>query len=302
MSAAPQGDKYMKKGDDALNSWNIFKSNNSKYEEARDYYEKAAVQYKSNSVFDKAGEAYERFAAMVAKIPGEMKDIDYARGMEDAGKMYLNAHKKEKAKAMFVEAAEAYGRTGKRGAATAFEAAADACEDRNEKKELLLRAYASHREKGSKVSATSILTKVAFCDVQGYAFQSAMDLFDQLGRDALDDSLTRVSAFRTLFLALLANLAQLGGHQQPALSVSPGEVLANLRQRFSLYQQLDTNFTKNCREHMLITEILQAIDAGSVEAYDAAVKSFRKVCPIEAPQQLMLKEGREGITSANLIL
>lgn len=297
-----QGDKYMKKGDDTLNSWNIFKSNNTKCEEARDYYEKAAVQYKSNSVFDKAGEAYERIGAMVLKIPSELKDMDYARAMEDAGKMYVNAQNAEKAKAMFVEAAEAYSRTGKRGAAGAFEAAADACTDRNEKKELLLRAYGSHREKGSKVSATSILTKVAFCDVQGYAFQSAMDLFDQLGREALEDSLTRVSAFRVLFLALLANLAQLGGHQQPPLSVSPAEVLESLRQRFQLYQQLDTNFTKNCREHMLITELLQAIDTCSVEAYDAAVKSFRRVCPLEAPQQLMLKEGREGITSGGMIL
>lgn len=299
---ASKGDTFVKKAEEHLNSWNFFKSSSEKNEKATDYYEKAANAYKMESDFEKAGACFEKAAKLSLKSSSELKDMDAARLYEEGARMYVNGNQNEKAKELFVEAGEALIRGGKR-AGGAFENAFVNASDMNEKRELFQRAIKCHRESGSKVGATMLLTKMAVMEVEAMAFDRALELFDQLGRDALEDSVTRTGAFRILFRALLANLAQLGGHQQPnPVLLPPSEILVQLRKRFEVYQALDTQFNKKCREHMLITELLAALEARDEDAYDAAVKSFRKVCVVEASDQLMLQEGKGGLSLGTAIL
>lgn len=299
---ASKGDAFVKKAEEHLKSWNFFKSSSEKNEKAVEYYEKAANAYKMESNFEKSGTCFEKAARLSAKSSSELKDMDMARFFEEGGKMFANANENEKAKELYLEAGEALNRGGKR-AGGAFEQAALLATDISEKRELFQRAVKCHRESGSKVSATILLNKLALMEVEAMAFDKALELFEQLGRDALEDSVTRTGAFRILFRALLANLAQLGGHQQPnPVPYSRGEILTQLRQRFEAYQMLDIQFNKNCREHMLMTELLAALEGGDEEGYDAAVKSFRKVCVMEAPEQLMLREGKGGFSVETAVL
>lgn len=292
----------MKKAEKALNQWSLFQSSSAKYEKAQECYEKAVTQYKANGCFEKAGHAMESVASMAEKLASDRLENFLGKHYEDAAKCYENANLPEKSKLMYIKAAEIYQRGGKR-AGPAFEQAAGQASDLTERKELLMRAYNSHLQQSSKVSAALALRKLALCEVESHGFDNAMELFDQLGREALDDSTTRSGAFRILFLALLANLAQLGSwHQSHPGSGSKRDILDRLAQRFQLYQQLDSQFNQHCREHMLITALLQALEGGDAEAYDAAVKSYRSVCPLEKPLQLMLDEGKGGLALGATVL
>lgn len=297
-----KGDAFVKKAEEHLNSWNFFKSSSDKTEKGIDYYEKAGNAYKMDSMFEKAGNCFEKVALLSEKTSSSLKDADMARNFEEAGKMFSNAGQNEKGKEMFMAAGEALSRSGKRAGAS-FEQAAVLAVDVSEKRALFQRALQAHRESGSKVSATMALNKIANMEVEAMAFDKALELFDQLGREALEDTASRTGAFRILFRALLANLAQLGGHQQPnPVSCAPSEILEQLRQRFEAYQMLDTQFNHRCREHVLMTELLAALDARDEAAYDLAVKDYRKVCVVEAPEQLMLNEGKGGLSLATALL
>lgn len=277
----------------ALSSWRLFSSQESKEDDAKRYYEKATVQFKAAENYGQAAKAYRCWADLCKSRPSSSSPMEIGMLLDGCGKMSAAAGDTGSAILAYQDGAAAYEEGNQPlKAAALYEEVAKLATSTQEQEVAYYSANRLYTQKGAKVSASRCLRECAMVKVAAKDYMGAAELFDFLGREALEDRCDRSGAFRIFFQALLCLLAQLGLCTTEPSIRPPGEVLDELRERFDLYQQLDTNFTVRCREHMCISALLNALTNGDAELYDATVKEFVAVCPQEGPQRAMLAAGK----------
>lgn len=286
-----KGTKMMEDAEKSLAKFALFTSKEEKYEKAHDRFLQAATFFKADSSFVKAGGAYERAAEMAEKLSNE---IDYVQDMQNAAMMYRKG-KDKRATEMLLRVVELQDKNGKyRDAAKMLVTAAeDADMPANEAIDLLNRAAKYYKSENSKASAAEINEKVALMLCKGSRYAEARKAFEKLGRDCLDERLTRGLARKHFFMALLAELADIH-----VASLDSG--IDALRERFEQFQDLDPQFDPNTREHMLIHAVLEALEAQDIEAYQAAVDDYDNIIPLDDRKARMLLRGKHLLRDEDL--
>ena len=210
--SAEQGDEYMKKAEKKLEGWGIF---SNKYEDALEYFEKAATQYKLAKRWRESAAAWDRCAEMQMKTdnPHEAassnieaavmlkkcdrggaaeryrKAVDHYLGMnrlsmaakfhKEVGDLCIEGADECMAKGEDKEAAEM-----RREALEAYQAAADLYDTEEQ----------TSTSNGLKQKAAELLGEER-------EYIQAAELFERVGRDALKSNLLKFGAKDHLFKA-----------------------------------------------------------------------------------------------------
>jgi len=154
--------------------------------------------------------------------------------------------------------------------------------------EWLTKAMQYYRNEGSRATANDIRLKLAERKALNGQLEEARVEFEALGREALDAGITRGSAHKLFFMALLCVV---GALKRDNL-LEQGEIL---RQHFDDYTTLDTQFNEYTREHILVTGILRALEEGDVDVFSDAVQEFSDIGTVDALKARLLVQGKQAL-------
>eukprot|EP00658_Telonema_sp_P-2_P061584 TRINITY_DN50273_c0_g1_i1.p1 TRINITY_DN50273_c0_g1~~TRINITY_DN50273_c0_g1_i1.p1 ORF type:complete len:232 (+),score=74.02 TRINITY_DN50273_c0_g1_i1:267-962(+) len=214
-------------------------------------------------------------------------EIDYIQDCQDAAGM-LQKSGDRRAVEMFTRVIDLYDKQGKyTNAAKLCVSMADDEHTKSEDKiHIYQKAIKYYKTSNSRASVAELTQKIAEVNISNNDYTSARDTFQKLGEEALDDRLTRGMARKFFFMALLCDLASINGH-----SMSEGIDL--LKERFENFQDLDNQFTEHTREFMLIRDIINAMEEGSIEAFEDGVTEYDNICPLDSVKTKMLLRGKQ---------
>ena len=279
-----QAHALMQEAEKELNKFSLFSSKESKREAARDKFLKAATMYKASSNFQGAAMAYSR-AAEMSQLNKE--EIDLAEDWMNAGTYYLKVKDVQKGEELLGNVVDLYERSGKYGqAARACKQIGDEGTPNAEK--WYARAIQYFRNEGSRVAANDLAIKIADMKVQHGEYDAAKDEYFRIAKGYTEETLTRGNAKKYFFLTLLCRIAL----------VTPDnfmEGVEGVQQLFSEVQDLDPQFDKNTREHMLISALIIAFEEEDLEKWVDAVNDYDSIIPLDQPRQKMLMRGKHAI-------
>nr|CCC96090.1 unnamed protein product [Trypanosoma congolense IL3000] len=259
-----EADKLLKKG------WFSFLSPDN-HDKAHDALFSAGTQYKAMGDFANAARVFERAADLCRKHKNE---IDLVVDLEEAARCYVKALNTDLAVRLYEDIIEFYDKKRQNTkAAKACMSVSEIYEGQEEAAVWLERAAKYHEAQGSHTMASDAQKSMADLMMKKNKYEDAFKLYDQLARKALEDRVSRLGARNLFFMALLAQLSTITAN---AISVG----VDALRERFTFYQELDPQFSEHTREHMLISGVIEALEAESLEKMKDAIDSYSKICTV----------------------
>jgi len=279
MSNESKADDLMEKADKKLKSFSLF-SSSGKWEDASDMYTKAANLYKIDKKWDKAGEAYSKSSECHLKLQSK----------HEAASNYINAancYKKSnitEAMTCIRQAIEFYTDEGRFSIAAKHQKELAELYESSSDLENAISAYqlASdyYEGEGSGSSANQCLLKVALFSAQLERYDKAIELYEKIGADSIDNNLLKWSVKDYLFRAGLCHLAK-------------GDIVSADR-ALERYQDMDATFSSQ-RECKFLTEILNACKAYDVDAFTSAVVEFDSITKLDSWKTSVLLKIKKSI-------
>jgi len=245
---------------------NILGGGSTKFEDAAEYYSKAANIYKMSKKYDQSGDAFVKAAECFLRVPSKheaatnylqaasmfkknsMADAvnAYKTGIElytDEGRFSIAAkHQKELAELYESE-------LGHEHAIEAYKTAADWYEGEN-----------------SSSAANTCLLKVAQYAAQLEKYDQAIEVYEEVARKSLDNNLTKWSVKDYFFKAILCYLCSTD--------------VVSARRQIEKYQEMDYSFGSQ-RECKFLLEIIAAYENYDVEAFTQAVVDYDTVSKLD---------------------
>jgi len=266
-----------------LTKFSLFTSKEEIREKSRDKLLQAATLFKTCENWAAAGKAYRRAAELSTQNKSE---IDFAEDMLNAGSMLRKAGDPtfEDALATVVDL---YDKNGKYGQASKVcQTLAEAKGPNSEN--WFRRAIQYLRNEGSRMTANELVAKMVAQQVEAGNYDLARKEYERLGREYLDEHLTRGSAKKYLFLALLCKIATI-------TSTNLLEGIEALQDQFREYQDLDPQFTELTREHMLVRQIIEALENEDEEQYTDAYMEYDSIVPLDLMKKKLLLRGKMAL-------
>ncbi|RNF25735.1 putative SNAP protein [Trypanosoma conorhini] len=281
-----KAEQLMAEAEKSLKGFSLAKYfSGDKYEKARDKFTQAATQYKACNNYAKAAKAYGRAADMSR---ASKNDVDVTTDLEDAARCYVKANDTKTAADLYAQVLEQYEK------GQMHIKAAKTCVSLSEITEgaapikWLEKASTYYRMQGSRASADELRQKVAEAKARLGDYKGARELYELLARDTLNDAVLRSAARKLFFMALLTQLATF-------TKENVMEDVAELRERFEEYQELDPQFDHLTREHMLVKAVIEAMEEESVEKMEAAVMDYDKICVLDDLKEKMLLRAKQAL-------
>lgn len=282
-----RGDTLMAEGEKQLSKKSWFSSNEGKIDDAHDKFLQAATHYKASGNFSKAAKAYHRASEMSARNKNEGERVVE---MEEAAKVYVKAGDTATAATMYKDVVGLYDQGQKYVNAAKVCVALGDVTTGAEAMQWLQRAVNYYRTQGAKVTANEIVLKMADLQAASGNYADAKIVYDQLAREALDDRVARGNARKLFFTALLCQIALIqSSHLLEDVSV--------LEEMFQEYQDLDTQFNHNTREHMVIAALIEAIQEEDINKFEEAVTEYVSICPLDSIREKMILKGKQTLKS-----
>jgi len=269
MSNSEKAEEWIEKADKkSKGGFSLFSGGSSKYEDAAEMYSKGGNLFKMARKFDKAGSAYVKAAECQIK----------AQSKHEAATNYINAANCYKQNNIsFVDAVNCYK--------TAIELYTDegrfsiAAKHQKEVAELYegemdyenaIENYQTAAEyyegENSTSAANSCLLKVAQYSAQLEKYDRAIEIYEEVARKSLDNSLMKWSVKDYFFRAVLCYLAS-------------NDVVSAKRQ-LDKYQELDYTFGSQ-RECKFLQELVTATENYDVESFTQAVVDYDSVSKLD---------------------
>lgn len=280
-----RGDALMAEAEKQLKKRSWFSSSDTKVDEAHDSFMQAATQYKAAGNFAKVAQAYKRASEMSQKNKSEG---DQAAEMEEAAKAYVKAGDNRAAAGLLKDVVDMYDKGQKYTNAAKACAALGDITDGDEAMRWLQQAVRYFRNQGAKVTASEIVMKMADVKARSGDYAGAQQIYDQLAREALEDRVARGNARKLFFTSLLCQLALM-------TAASMMEGVGELEERFHEYQELDTQFNMHTREHMVMTDMIAAIQGEDLAMFDEAVREYDSICPLDNLREKMILKGKQAL-------
>jgi len=275
---------WMDKGEKSLKKKVVpFISNaQTKYEDAAEYFSKAANLFKMAKKYDEAGKAFMKVAEAQLKLDSKHEAATSYASAATCFKKNNAADSVEclkKSVELFTgEGRFAIAAKHQKEIAEIYEAELDF--------EKALEAYQTAADffegESSTSQANTCLLKVAqFCG-QLENFTKAIELYEQVAKASLDNNLLKWGAKDHLLRALLCHLA--------------AEDLVGAQKGLENYKSWDASFASS-RECKFVEEIMQAVEKYDVDAFTQAVVDFDSVVKIDNWKTKVLLKVKQGIQS-----
>ncbi|KAF9822130.1 hypothetical protein IEO21_00124 [Rhodonia placenta] len=272
----------LEKADKKANSstgW--FSSSSTKYEEAGDMYQQAANSFKIDKLFREAGDAHAREAECREK---SQETNEAANAWWNAAKAYKRGHPDLAIQALthtithltqggrFRQAADREKEIGQIYL-TELHELRKACES-------FERAAEWYAQEDATATANSCYKDAADLHAELEEYPQAIARYEQVANGSLSSALTRYSVKEYWLRASLCALAM-------------GDTVSAKR-NLGKYSSLDTSFSTT-REAKFVNVLIEAIEAGDLETYTAAVFEFDQVTKLDNWKTNILLKIKRGI-------
>ncbi|KAG7668703.1 hypothetical protein Ndes2526B_g03672 [Nannochloris sp. 'desiccata'] len=272
---------YVAQGDRKLLSLGWF---SNKYEEAAEFFEKGANQFKLAKAWKEAGDTYIKLAEVNIKLESKH---DSATAWVEAAKAYQKCDQKKSVNCL-QKAVSLYTDMGRLGmAARQLREVAEILEKEDDSRPESLLFYEQAADlfgaDNSTAEASKCLLKVAQFSAEAENYPKAIGIYEQVARAAADNNLLRFSAKGHLLHAALCSLCYAG----PAAT----------RDRLERYKDIDVNLDGS-RESVLVESLVNATEEGDPEAFTAAVAEFDALTRLDAFKTALLLRAKRKLTEA----
>lgn len=272
-----RGDEFEKKAEKKLNGWGLF---GSKYEDAADFYDKAANCYKLGKSWKQAGSAYQKLASCHLKLESKH---EAASAYVDAANMYKKISSEDAARCLN-EAVNLFMENGRLNmAARYYKELGDIYEqDQNLEKamEFFERAADLYQSEEVSSSANECKKKVAQFAAQLEQYPKAVEIFEAIARQSLNNNLLKYSVKGLLLNAGLCQLCR-------------GDVVA-IANSLERYQDLDPTFS-GTREYKFLSDLAAAIEEEDVERFTDIVREFDSMTRLDPWKTTLLLKAKNNL-------
>ncbi|XP_021769282.1 alpha-soluble NSF attachment protein 2-like [Chenopodium quinoa] len=272
-----RGDDFEKKAEKKLTSWGLF---SNKHEDAAELFEKAANSYKLAKAWDKAGAAYLKLANCYLKVDSKH---EAANAYAEAGHAYKKTSSKE-AVSCLEQAVNSFLEMGRLSMAARY---CKEIAEIHETDENLEQAIAWHEKAADLFQSEEVTTsanqcrqKVAQYSAQLEQYPKAIEIYEDIGRQSLNNSLLKYGVKGHLLNAGLCHLCK-------------GDVVS-ITNALEKYQDLDPTFS-GTREYKLLSGLASAIDEQDVAKFTDLVKEFDSMTPLDAWKTTLLLRVKEKL-------
>eukprot|EP00761_Pharyngomonas_kirbyi_P011390 gb/GECH01011415.1/.p1 GENE.gb/GECH01011415.1/~~gb/GECH01011415.1/.p1 ORF type:complete len:297 (+),score=76.12 gb/GECH01011415.1/:1-891(+) len=287
MSAnAERARELVQKADKKLKSW--FSFGDAKWEDASEIYQKATNLFKTGKYWDEAAESAKKEAQCHMKLDSK---YDAALCYADAAISMQKADNGDDSLLYLQESVDIFTELGR------FSTAAKHLKEiaeHYENSEDLERAVDNYRQAADLYStdnsnshASQCLLKVAVLQGQAENYQEAIEVFEKIASDALDNNLLRFRAKDYLFQAFLCRMAAMKNID---------EELDDVRDALQRYLDMDVNFP-GTREASLASSLLDAMENGSLEAFTNALRDYDRITRLDNWKSSMLLKAKQLLES-----
>ncbi|XP_010534636.1 PREDICTED: alpha-soluble NSF attachment protein 2-like [Tarenaya hassleriana] len=277
-----RAEEFEKKADKKLNGWGLF---GSKYEDAADLLEKAANSYKLAKAWDRAGATYVKMANCHLKSDSKH---DAANAYAEAAKCYKKVNTNEAASCL-EQAVNIFCEIGRLSmAARYYKEIAEYYEsDQNINQAIAYFEKAAEFFQNEEVatSANQCKLKVAQYAAQMEQYDKAIQIYEEIGRQSLNNNLLKYGVKGHLLNAGICHLCK-----SDVVSISNA---------LEKYQDLDPTFS-GTRECKFLTDIASAIDEEDVARFTDVVKEFDSMTPLDSWKTTLLLRVKEKLKAKEL--
>ncbi|KAI9110776.1 hypothetical protein K1719_018214 [Acacia pycnantha] len=277
-----RGEEFEAKAEKKLNSWGLF---GSKYEDAADLFDKAANSFKLAKAWDKAGSTYIKLANCYFKVESKH---EAAQAYVDAAHCYKKTNINE-AVSCLDEAVNIFCEIGRLSmAARYFKEIAELHESEQNIEQAIVyyeKAADFFANEEVTTSANQCKQKVAQFAAQLEQYQKAIDIYEDIARQSLNNNLLKYGVKGHL---LNAGMCQLCKGDDVAIT--------NALER---YQELDPTFS-GTREYRLLADIADSVEQEDVGKFTDVVKEFDSMTPLDSWKTTLLLRVKEKLKSKEL--
>ncbi|XP_074648244.1 alpha-soluble NSF attachment protein-like [Tubulanus polymorphus] len=275
-----QADKKMRSAAGFFSS--IF-GGGSKIEEAAELYVKAAYALKMAKKWKAAGDAFCQSSELKLRMQSKH---EAATHYVEAATCYKKADPNEAIRVM-MKAIEIYTDMGRfTVAAKHHMTVAEIYETELVDMEQAISNYekAADYYKGeeSNSSASKCLTKVAHFCAQIEMYDKAVEIFEEIGRNAMDNKLLHYGAKEYFFKAALCHMCI---------------DLLNAQQAMAKYEEMFPVFSGS-REHKFLKTLMQACEDNEIDVYTEAVKDYDSISRLDTWLTTILLRIKKGISDS----
>lgn len=273
-----KGDSLVAAAEKKLKSWSLFGSG-SKNEEACEFYDKAAAQYKLAKEWDKAGETYLKAAELQEKMKQEH---DAVQRYTDAAKAFKNSSVKDAVKAYKIAVSLHQEANRFSQAAKIYKEIAEMEEKEGDFKGAL-KAYGDAADmfqaEDAKASMNQMNLKVAELSAKNMDYTRAIEVYEQVIASSLESTLLAHSCKDYMFKAGLC-----------AFVVSAKkEDMSFITNKLEKYEDMHPAFG-NDRNCDLLRKCVKAFDDDDVDAFTDHVFKYDRISTLDNWVAAMLLE------------
>ncbi|MED6156062.1 hypothetical protein PIB30_063880 [Stylosanthes scabra] len=277
-----KGQDYEQKAEKKLGGWGLF---GSKYDDAADLFERAANCYKLAKSWDKAGATYIKLANCHVKLESKH---EAAGAFVDAAHSYKKVNISE-AVSCLDQAVNLFCEIGRiTMAAKYLKEIAELYESEQNIEQAIVYYEKSadfyENEEGT-TSANQCKTKVAQFASQLEQYQKAIEIYEDIGRQSLNNNLLKYGVRGHLLNAGICQLCK-------------GDVVA-ITNALERYQDMDPTFG-GTREYKLLANIAAAMDEEDVTKFTEVIKEFDSMSPLDPLKTTLLLRVKEKLKAKEL--
>jgi len=267
-----QGEQYLVEAQKALKKFCIFGiGTEAKHETAAGCFEKAAAQFKAAKNAKRAAHAYIEAAKNLERINNELEattnwknaatQLAISGDIDEAVKCFTKAIDHYLASDRFNSAAKLQSEIGK------------LYEDKKIFGKAIMfynEAIGSFESENNNIQARKVKLQVADIQAKSAEYRKAIDLYESISKDAVDDSLLRWSVKNHLLKASLCQLV-LGAQKND---------MSEATKAFEKYEEWSEIFC-GTRENKLVQDLKKAYEDMNTEAFQDAIFEFDNISKLD---------------------
>eukprot|EP00741_Cyanophora_paradoxa_P022402 tig00021463_g21628.t1 len=285
MSQDEKGNDLLKQAEKRLKAFSLFGSG-SKYEDAADLFAKAANVFKAGKNWKAAGDAFTRQAEMFTKTGSKH---EAASAYTDAASCFKKVSVNDAVNCL-KQAVDIFIDMGSWTQAAKFQKEIGELYESEEQLENAIDAFqvaADYYSGEDQMSAANqCLLKIAQYSAQLENYKKAIQVYEQVAKQALDNNLLKWSAKDYFFRAGLCHLAS-------------GELEAAKR-AVERYEQMDMGFS-GTREQELLNHLAEAVEQRDLEEFTNRVYDYDQISKLDAWKTTILLRIKEGMTKDTVL-
>ncbi|XP_031109915.1 alpha-soluble NSF attachment protein [Ipomoea triloba] len=277
-----RGEEFEKKAEKKLSGWALF---SSKYEDAADFFEKAANCFKLAKSWDQAGATYVKLANCHLKLDSKH---EAASAFADAGHNYKKTNTRE-AVSCLEQAVNLFLENGRLNMSARYykEIAEIYEQEQNLEQAIAYYEKAADLFLSEDVSTTAnqCKQKIAQFSAQLEKYPRAIEIFEDIARQSVNNNLLKYGVRGHLLNAGICQLCK-------------GDVVA-INNALEKYQDLDPSFS-GTREFKLLSDLAAALDEEDIGKFTDAVKEYDSMTQLDAWRTTLLLRVKESIKAKEL--